>query len=206
MLMDNPIEVNLIGTSYAVTGKIEVNLVPTDPTGTDEPPEELITDNPDDLIDNRLDFLVQITRCKDLPEDLCRDVYVEYTFYLDPEKHRTVVISGKNRNPEFNYSKHHTVENVTDMLVEYLKKECIFFKVYGFADVKPKLKKESAPQKYANKFAQQNNSSNNISNDSTKSDVSDNFIVVSEKQQPIKKQKPAEVTTSKVKTQSNNLN
>ncbi len=97
MLMDNPIEVNLIGSIYAVTGKIEVNLVPTDPTGTDEPPEELITDNPDDLIDNRLDFLVQITRCKDLPEDLCRDVYVEYTFYLDPEKHRTVVISGKNR-------------------------------------------------------------------------------------------------------------
>jgi hypothetical protein len=171
--------------------------VPTDPTGTDEPPEELITDNPDDLIDNRLDFLVQITRCKDLPEDLCRDVYVEYTFYLDPEKHRTVVISGKNRNPEFNYSKHHTVENVTDMLVEYLKKECIFFKVYGFADVKPKQKKSDAPQSYANKFNQQNNSSVStsktnsstvdMSNESTRSDVSDNYIVVAEKQQPIKK-------------------
>jgi len=43
---------------------------------------------------------------------------------------------GKNRNPDFNYSKHHAVENVTDMLVEYLKNECIFFKVYGFADLK----------------------------------------------------------------------
>ena len=40
------------------------------------------------------------------------------------------------------------------MLVEYLKKECIFFKVYGFADVKPKLKKSDAPQSYANKFNQ----------------------------------------------------
>jgi len=31
------------------------------------------------------------------------------------------------------------------MLVEYLKKECIYFKVYGFADLKPKAKKEIAP-------------------------------------------------------------
>jgi len=70
------------------------------------------------------------------------------------------------------------VDNVTDMLVEYLRKECIFFKVYGFADLKPKAKKESAPQKFANKFAQPNSSKGNISNESTKSDLSDNFIVV----------------------------
>lgn len=91
------------------------------------------------------------------------------------------MILGKNRNPEFNFSKHHVVENVTDMLVEYLKKECIFFKVYGFAEIKPK-KRVEAPATFVNKFNTSTNSSNtSLMNESTKSDVSDNFIVIKEK-------------------------
>jgi hypothetical protein len=41
-----------------------------------------------------------------------------------------------------NYSRQHTVEIVTKMLVDYLEKDVMVFRVYGFADVKPKQKKE----------------------------------------------------------------
>ena len=82
-LIDNPATLNLIGKTYQIHGKLEVNLIPTDQTGTDEPPDELIPDEPEDLIDQRIDFLVNISKAKDLPEDLCRDVFVEYSFYLD---------------------------------------------------------------------------------------------------------------------------
>lgn len=198
-LIDNPATVNLIGSTYEVQGRLEVNIVPVDPTGTDEPPEEIIPDEPEDLIDQRIDFLVQIKQAIDLPEDLCRDVFVEYTFFLDAEKHRTVTVSGKERTPQFEYSKQHTVESVSDMLVEYLKKECIFFKVYGFADVKTK---KPTTKQFMNKFAKPQTSgpmsqqsyleastasSVNVSASSNDS----NFIVVSEQRKPMQSQKPS---------------
>ena len=57
-LIDNPASVNLIGSTYEVQGRLEVNIVPVDPSGTEEPPEETIPDEPEDLIDQRIDFLV----------------------------------------------------------------------------------------------------------------------------------------------------
>ena len=75
-----------------------------------------------------------------MPEDLCRDVYVEYQFYLDATKYKTEACSGMNRNPQFNYRHKHTVEIVTKMLVDYLEKDVMVFRVYGFADIKEKQK------------------------------------------------------------------
>ena len=68
---------------------------------------------------------------------MCRDVFAEYSFYLDPTKYRTKLVEGKNRNPEFGYKKLHTVEIVTKILVEYLEKETLCVRLYGFGDVGP---------------------------------------------------------------------
>lgn len=84
-----------------VYGKLEVNIVPVNEDGTEE--LDFIPDKPSDLIDQRIDFVVKIDRATELPENLCRDVYAEYSFYLDPTKYKTKTISGKNRNPEFQY-------------------------------------------------------------------------------------------------------
>lgn len=64
-------------------GKLELNILPCDESGTDEPPDEIIPEAPEDLIDQRIDFHVKIKQAYELPEDLCRDVFVEYGFYLD---------------------------------------------------------------------------------------------------------------------------
>lgn len=145
-LIDNPATVNLIGSTFEVHGKLDLNITPCNPDGSFEE-LDFIPDEPSDLIDQRIDFIVEISRAVDLPEDLCRDIYVEYSFYLDPTKYKTQVIVGKERSPAISYKKQHTVEIVTKMLVDYLEKEVMVFRVYGFADVKEKKKKQTKAKK-----------------------------------------------------------
>jgi len=112
---------------------LQLNIVPVDENGS--PDLDWYPEDPKELIDQRLDFVVNIFKAVDLPQDLCRDVYVEYSFYLDQTKYRTDVMKGQDRNPEFKYAKHHTVNIVTKMLLDYLEKELMVFRVYAQANV-----------------------------------------------------------------------
>jgi len=50
--IDNPATVNLIGTTYEIHGKIDVDIVPCTPNGNEDQDEiDLIPDEPEDLID-----------------------------------------------------------------------------------------------------------------------------------------------------------
>jgi len=147
-----------------VHGKLELNITPVNPDGTSED-LDFIPDEPSDLIDQRIDFVVDIIKAYDLPEDLCRDIYVEYSFYLDPTKYKTGVIVGKERSPAINYKKQHTVEIVTKMLVEYLEKEVMVFRMYGFADVKER-KKKTTKASVVGKVFSGNTSADQSTNDS----------------------------------------
>lgn len=140
-LIDNPSKINLIGSTFEVHGKLDINIIPVNADGGEE--LDFIPDEPSDLIDQRIDFIVQIDKAYELPENLCRDVFAEYSFYLEQTKYRTKVVEGKNRNPEFGYNKQHTVEIVTKMLVDYLEKETLCVRLYGFGDVGPKKAKSS---------------------------------------------------------------
>jgi len=101
-----------------------VNIVPCDPTGDpDGISEEMFTDNPEDLKGHRLDFIVEISHGSEIPSDACKDLYVEYNFYLDEDRHRTQVVEGNNTAPVFNYRKQHTVEYVSDGFLKYLDTE-----------------------------------------------------------------------------------
>lgn len=163
-MIDNPATVNLIGSTFEVHGKLELNITPVNPDGTSED-LDFIPDEPSDLIDQRIDFVVDIIKAYDLPEDLCRDIYVEYSFYLDPTKYKTGVIVGKERSPAINYKKQHTVEIVTKMLVEYLEKEVMVFRMYGFADVKER-KKKTTKASVVGKVFSGNTSADQSTNDS----------------------------------------
>lgn len=163
-MIDNPATVNLIGSTFEVHGKLELNITPVNPDGTSED-LDFIPDEPSDLIDQRIDFVVDIVKAYDLPEDLCRDIYVEYSFYLDPTKYKTGVIEGRERSPAINYKKQHTVEIVTKMLVEYLEKEVMVFRMYGFADVKER-KKKTTKASVVGKVFSGNTSADQSTNDS----------------------------------------
>ena len=135
-LMDNPTEINLIGQNYENHGQLSVDVIPVDADGNDELPFEDIPESPEDLLNRRIDYLVCIKSAKDLPQNFCKDVFVEYSIYLEDEKHCTVVIPGKNRDPEFNYQKQHTQTVVTENFLKYVKDEVLTFRLKGFPDVK----------------------------------------------------------------------
>ena len=77
-LIDNPVQIELIGTNYENHGKLEVNIVPVDATGNEEIPDEELPETPEDLLNRRIDFQVHIKQAKDLPSNFCKDVFVEY--------------------------------------------------------------------------------------------------------------------------------
>lgn len=77
-LIDNPVTVNLIGTNYENHGQLELNVIPVDAEGNDEIAEEDLPDTPEDMLDRRIDFIVNIIQAKDLPRDFCKDVFVQY--------------------------------------------------------------------------------------------------------------------------------
>ena len=137
-LFDNEATVNVFNTNTNFTwgGSLSVNVIPLDANGSTEIDDADLPDEPEDLLNRRIDFMVRIERATGLPNDFCRDVFVEYSIYDDETKFKTNVVEGKNRNPEFGYEKRHTQSVVTEGFLKYIKDEVIAFKVYGFPDVK----------------------------------------------------------------------
>lgn len=103
--------ISLIGNDKTgVVGKLDVNIIPTDESGWDEPPDDLLPEAPEDLNNQRIDFAVTVNKAIDLPEELCKDVYCEYSFYQDDQNYSTPIIPGKHQSPVFDYRYHHTVQ------------------------------------------------------------------------------------------------
>lgn len=53
-------------------------MVPIDSDGNDDLADDDLPDSPEDLLNRRIDFYVQIKGAKDLPSNFCKDVFVEY--------------------------------------------------------------------------------------------------------------------------------
>jgi len=159
-LIDNPAQINLIGRTFEVFGKLNVNVIPVDPSGSEDLPDEMIPDEPEDLIDTRIDYIVQIEQAIDLPSNFCRDTFVEYQLYLNEQKFRTSTCAGSNRNPIYNYSKQHTQEWVTDGFIKYLKEDYLVFRVYGYAEIRKKTTSDKQASEKSSKKNKVNVSSN----------------------------------------------
>lgn len=165
-------------------GKLEINVVPVDIDGESDIPDDMIPEDPNELIGNRIDFVVQITKAYDLPEDFCKDIYCEYTFFLGEEKFTSDAVTGKNRNPEFNFRHHHTIDPCTDYFLKYLQKDSLCVKLFGYPDFKqiedkPAAKKQSSSKQAGLKskkgFGKTMVESNDTSLDKTKSTQDSSF-------------------------------
>jgi len=100
-----------------------------------------MTDNPDDLIGQQLDFKVKIEKLTKLPEDFCRNIYCEYQFYTDEAINKTTSCPEKNTDPIIKYEKHHTIEVVTKYLLDYLKDDKLTIRIYGTQELHHSSKK-----------------------------------------------------------------
>lgn len=90
-LMDNPRVIPIMATNHEIYGQVHINVVPCDENGNEELDEELLPDDPMDLLNQELNFKVQITHISSLPQDFCTNIYCEYKFYMDETKYTTPV-------------------------------------------------------------------------------------------------------------------
>ena len=169
-MIDNPSTASIVSKDSKIVGKLEINLIPVDEDGESEVPDENFPDSPEELIDRRIDFLVNIIRAFDLPEDFCKDPFCEYTFFLSEERFSTPSVPGKIRSPEFKFRYHHTIEPVTDTLLNYLLKDSLCIKIYAFPDFNNK--KEPAKKVPVPKKKKSKESSVNVSNNDSTRDIS----------------------------------
>ena len=81
-LMDNPRKIPIIATNSKVYGQLSINVVPCAEDGNESLDEDEISDEPEALIGNSLDFKVKIENVTNLPEDFCRNIFCEYEYYV----------------------------------------------------------------------------------------------------------------------------
>ena len=125
-MLENNGTINLLSTTSAsadgVSGQLDCGYMPVTATGDEDLDDELLVEEPNELLGKEIFFRVDIKECKNLPRDTCKDVYIEYIFKHEPEmKYRTEPFSGKNPNPTFGYTKQHRIDQVSDYHLDYFK-------------------------------------------------------------------------------------
>ena len=81
-LMDNPRKIPIIATNNQVYGQLTINVGPCEEDGNESMDEDNISDNPEDMIGQSIDFKVNIDNITNLPEDFCRNIFCEYEYYV----------------------------------------------------------------------------------------------------------------------------
>jgi kinesin family member 13 len=84
-LVENEVEAKILSSEGAsgVRGVLSVKYFPTGDSGEGEPDEDLLPDEPQDLLGKSISFRVEIDNAKELPNDLCKNVFVKYGLYFE---------------------------------------------------------------------------------------------------------------------------
>eukprot|EP00163_Fabomonas_tropica_P030975 TRINITY_DN720_c0_g1_i6.p1 TRINITY_DN720_c0_g1~~TRINITY_DN720_c0_g1_i6.p1 ORF type:complete len:1022 (+),score=350.49 TRINITY_DN720_c0_g1_i6:51-3068(+) len=110
-------------------GKLQVELLPCTAEGVSEGYEEFVED-PAELLGKPLNFLLCVKFGRGLAAKYKNGVYVKVKWYLDSEWLTTETVAGTS-NPEFNFSKHISIESVNEGLLQYIAEDALAFEVYG---------------------------------------------------------------------------
>jgi len=165
-LMNNPSSLSIISPNGNKIASLEIDIIPTDEEGKildKDPP-----DDPMELIGNPLNYKVFIKDAKDLFENFCKDVFVEYTSFYDSGIYRTKVVNGKNKNPIFNEYFENRIDYLTKDEIELLMKGKMEFRVFSYEEVVKKGKTLLEPRTSTldllnhNKFSFKANPFNNL--------------------------------------------
>lgn len=118
-----------------VGGTLKCSYWPCDMTGLEDAPDDLLVDDPSELMGKEVFFRVEVEGAENLPNDLCKDSHVNYIFKHEPDViHRVPTVDGKNKNPVFNFKKVHRFEEVNDYMLDYINTGSIVFKTYASPD------------------------------------------------------------------------
>lgn len=115
-LIENELDAKILSSegSSGIRGNLLVRYTPTDETGEGEPDEDLLPEEPEDLIGKSVTFKIEIDSAKGLPKDLCKNTFVSYTLNFDKNRtYQTEEFEAKDPNPKYNFKKTHHIDGVT---------------------------------------------------------------------------------------------
>ena len=140
-LMSNCTNIPIISVNGEVEGTITIDVVPVDEEGKEF---EEIPDNPMDLVGENLQFYVHIKEIKDLPENFCKGVQVEYTSFNDNQNYKTKIYNedGKENSFVIDEKFEHKISYLNEEDIDFLTKDKICFKIYGYETVEIKGKND----------------------------------------------------------------
>ncbi len=188
-LMSNNNELSIINPyNGKFMGLIEVDIVPHDDKNNefDEVPE-----SPYELVGQSLLYKVIIHNVKNLPNNFCKNLRIEYQSFYDKSINYTKIYNqNENKKTEFTIEEEfdHKIDYLTKEDIEFLEKENVKFKIYAYEDVekKGKIKTEEKINEDENEKYNKNNS-NNKTNNNTKENYGNNKEEPEEPAETIKK-------------------
>lgn len=83
-LIENEMDAKILSSegSSGVRGQLAVKYFPTNDEGDGEPDEDLLPEEPSDLMGKAITFRVEIDKASGLPQDLCKNVFVSYSLNM----------------------------------------------------------------------------------------------------------------------------
>ena len=139
-LMNNCVSIPIISVNGENEGSIIIDVIPVDEHGNmfDEIPED-----PMDLVGENFKFIVDIKEVKDLPDNFCKDLQVEYTSFHDNKNYKTKKYNESGKETSFIIGEkfEHEIGYLTEEDIEFFKKDKICFKIYSYETVEIKGKK-----------------------------------------------------------------
>ena len=80
-------------------------------------------------------FRIEISHASGLPADLCKNVFVTYSFKHEQNTvYSTEESKGVSTVPQFNYKKVHVFEKATSYIIDYIESGDVSFKVCASND------------------------------------------------------------------------
>ena len=139
-LMNNCTNIPIISVNGEVEGTITIDVIPVDEN--DKLYEE-IPENPMDLIDKRLKYYVHIKEVKDLPENFCKGLQVEYTSFNDNYSYKTKIYNedGKENSFLIDEKFEHKIPYLSEEDIKFFLKDKICFKIYAYEKIQKRERK-----------------------------------------------------------------
>ena len=123
-MVENSMDAKILSSegTQGMRGYLNLAYWPCAPNGVDEIDDDMIVDDPSELLGRDVHFRVEINHATDMPSDLCKNVFVTYAFKHEPQTvYSTGECVGQMQNPVFNYKKVHCFDSVSSYMIDYIE-------------------------------------------------------------------------------------
>lgn len=85
-MLNNDLDAKILSSEgvQGTRGNLKLEYWPTAPDGVGEPEDDMLCDEPSELVGKEITFRVEIQSANGLPADLCKNVFVTYQFKHEP--------------------------------------------------------------------------------------------------------------------------